>query len=167
MSVMDNPFTCANGHNFRANAKIRARCPQCGSMARRDYKAQEASPTTEGEKKKEHKPITEPVILRQGRTPVATPKKPVAKKPRTPAQLANDKRLAALRSGKTPASKPKTTVAHGIVNTRRITKPQVPKVNQKPTRTAVAGQIKQRKVAPNSSKGKSFMDQVIDQFRLF
>jgi len=30
-------FTCSNGHSFKANAKIRARCPECGITARRNF----------------------------------------------------------------------------------------------------------------------------------
>lgn len=30
-------FTCPNGHNFQAVAKLRARCPTCGSGTRRNF----------------------------------------------------------------------------------------------------------------------------------
>lgn len=162
MAVMDNPFACTNGHKFRANAKIRARCPECGAMARRDFS--QATPTTEGNAPEptEHKPITKPVILRQGRTPV------VAKKPRSAAQLANDKRLSEMRKKATSAapksvrSATKPRVANGLVKTARVTRPSIPTVNRRPKRTAVAGQIKSM-----PGKSKSFMDQVIDNFKLF
>ncbi len=173
MAVMDNPFLCSNGHPFRANAKIRARCPQCGAMARRDFKGDTKPPATteEGQtpepKNERHKPIEHPVILRQGRTPM------VAKKPRTPAQLANDKRLSAMRK-KAASAKPTThsathksigsgRVANGLVQTRRITKPVIPTVNKRPQRTAVAGQLKKLPAV----KPKRFMDQVIERFGIF
>jgi predicted nucleic acid-binding Zn-ribbon protein len=150
---MENPFRCANGHSFTANAKIRARCPTCGAMARREFKEQKPA-NTEGEQQEpqneQHKPIKEPVILRQGRTPVATAKK------RTPAQLANDKRLSEMRKKATPPHK----VANGLVTTKRAIKPSIPKVTKKPSRTAIAGQLRSLPAA----KPKSFMDQVIDAF---
>lgn len=163
MPIMDNPFACPNGHSFRANAKIRARCPKCGATARRDFKESTETPATEGEHtesaRTEHKPISSPVILRQGRTPV------VAKKTRTPAQLANDKRLSEMRKGasnivKKPRAVPTTRVANGLVKARRVTKPSIPTVNKRPKRTAVAGQLRNTPVG----KSKSFMDQVIDTF---
>lgn len=162
MPVMDNPFTCTNGHSFRANAKVRARCPDCGAMARRDFK-EAAKPATEGKepetKTDPNKKLEHPVILRQGKTPVVT------HKPRSAAQLANDKRLSELRK---QHAKPKTSrssalnprVANGLVKTRRVTRPSIPTVNKRPRRTAVAGQLKNFP----GSKSKSFMDQVIDTF---
>ena len=170
MPIMDNPFLCSNGHSFKANAKIRARCPNCGAMARRDFRGTEpvTTSTTEEEAAEQHnerhKPIKHPIILRQGRTPMATAKK------RSPAQLANDKRLSEMRrkaTGAKPSTAHKTAlgprVANGLVKTRRVTKPSIPAVNKRPKRTAVAGQLRNLP----SAKPKSFMDQVIDNFKLF
>jgi predicted nucleic acid-binding Zn-ribbon protein len=165
--VMDNPFLCTNGHSFTANAKIRARCPSCGAMARRNFKEESKSSTTEEEHtehNERHKPIEHPLILRQGRTPVATAKK------RSPAQLANDKRLSEMRK-KASNAKPSTTrksavgnrVANGLVKTQRVTRPSIPGVTKRPQRTAVAGQLRNLPAA----KPKSFMDQVIDTFKIF
>lgn len=159
VAVMDNPFLCGNGHHFRANAKVRARCPECGAMSRRNF---DAAPTTEEKptENKQHVPLTEPKILRQGRTRMPE------KKARTPAQLANDKRLAAMHKKAAGNARPsnssalKPRVANGLVKTRRISRPVVPTVNRRPKRTAVAGQLK----SLPSPKSKSFMDQVIDTF---
>ena len=162
MAVMDNTFACANGHHFRANAKIRARCPECGAMSRRDFNSATSSSTEEKPTVKQHEPLIEPKILRQGRTRMPE------KKSRTPAQLANDKRLAAMhrkatsnantRSSNSSALKPR--VANGLVKTRKISTPTIPSVTRKPKRTAVAGQLK----SLPSPKSKSYMDKVIDTF---
>lgn len=34
---ISNSFTCPSGHTFNAVAKLRARCPDCGLMARREF----------------------------------------------------------------------------------------------------------------------------------
>ena len=84
MAILDNGFTCPNGHSFRANAKLRTRCSECGTLARRDFTQVEIEkPKPEEEKKVETKkePEKKPVLLRQGRPrmpkSVAKPKPPV------------------------------------------------------------------------------------------
>lgn len=72
MAILDNGFTCPNGHSFRANAKLRTRCSECGTLARRDFaKVEDEKPKPEEEKnveaKKEPKEQKKPVLLRQGR----------------------------------------------------------------------------------------------------
>jgi hypothetical protein len=40
-----NEFTCPNKHPFKAVAKLRARCPNCGLMARRNFNSPVPAPT--------------------------------------------------------------------------------------------------------------------------
>lgn len=135
------PFTCPNGHHFDAVAKLRARCPDCGETARRDFKPNKAvvtpvkeltdTVTTPVVKKTT---ITTPVLIRQGRARkealvISTPRKPpvVAKKPIVP-------------------KKPIRTagrVSAGLVKKHRITRRgSMPVVNQRPVKTAIARGIK-------------------------
>lgn len=92
--MLDNTFTCSNGHTFNANAKLRARCPECGVTARRKF--DDAKPTVPVEPKvepvvaKTEPTVKRPVLLKQGRPRVmpkraTTPKKPpvVSKRPTT------------------------------------------------------------------------------------
>ena len=88
MAILDNGFTCPNGHSFRANAKLRTRCSECGTLARRDFaKVEDEKPKPIEDKKveaketKEPKEQKKPVLLRQGRPrmpkSIAKPKPPV------------------------------------------------------------------------------------------
>ncbi len=85
---MKNDFTCPSNHSFMAVAKLRARCPHCGLMARRDFQKTEAVKKNENdesskvEAQKEEtvekpiekpKQLRKPVIVKQGRQ---LPRKP-------------------------------------------------------------------------------------------
>jgi len=132
--MLDNPFTCANGHSFRANAKLRARCPQCGLMTKRDFKAVEPEPeATKPEAvkteptKPEAKPVAKkPVLLKQGR-PRAMPRKPPVVSKRTA-------KPPALVGGK---------VASGLVKSHKVKRPgTMPTIKGRPIKTAPARSVR-------------------------
>lgn len=54
---ISNSFTCPSGHTFNAVAKLRARCPDCGLMARREFSTSSSQAT---ELKTTPTPITGP-----------------------------------------------------------------------------------------------------------
>lgn len=113
MPVLDNEFTCPNGHSFKANAKLRARCVQCGSMARKDFTAApviEKPVEDKPEVKPEDKPeVKKPRLIRQGKPRMAAPKKvtPIVKK----------------------------KVAGGLVKSRRVTGKVMPGITKMPRKT--------------------------------
>lgn len=149
--MLDTPFTCPNGHAFRANAKLRARCPTCGATAKRDFKAPEPEPTKEPvvAKTEEPKPepkvvVKKPVLLKQGR-PRLMPRKPavVAKRPVKPS-LVNSK------------------VASGLVKSRKIkARGTMPTIKARPIKTAPARGVTEH----GSSRGtRPFWHDVADKY---
>lgn len=141
--ILDNAFTCPNGHEFRANAKIRARCPECGSKAIRNFASKpepkvEPKPVVELKEPKE--PTAGPVLLKAGKERMPAAKKPttkaVVKKPATKSPTAT-KRTPAVKK---PVTKTSVTgkTSGGTVTTKRVVGKIAPKVTGKPKRTAVA-----------------------------
>ena len=133
MPILDTSFTCPNGHPFKANAKVRARCPQCGALAKRNFSDTPPSdlkpddpPSDDNEPKLKNK---KPILVRQGR-PRSMPPKPVAKNKSPEKKITIKKPVKSL--GRT---------ASGIVKTHRVTKIQTPKVTRPPKRTAIARHI--------------------------
>ena len=111
--ALSNSFTCPNGHKFQANAKIRARCPECGSMARRAFGTKE-----------EPKPKEEPVVETEPK-----PKEEPAEPP------APTKKIKVLRQGKKPEIKmvkPKVEAKPTIVKHKKIVHKIVPSIRAKP-----------------------------------
>lgn len=51
-------FTCPQGHKFDAVAKLRARCPECGQTARRNFSIQSEPPTPPISSPSSHKVVT-------------------------------------------------------------------------------------------------------------
>lgn len=89
MPIYDLEYTCPNGHSFRANAKLRSRCPECGVMARRgsasSRKPAETPPVEPKVEIQEPKTSVEKVVaktirvVRQGRERMPAAKKPAPK----------------------------------------------------------------------------------------
>lgn len=141
--MLETAFTCPNGHNFTANAKLRARCTECGALARRSFQ-QDASKkpveTNGPEDKlpvvhKEHKPLKSLVLLRQGKTMPrkAAPKPPVAKKPVSKVPV------------KKPIAKTVATVkgkaASGLVGVSKVRRGVTPTIRRPVKRTAPARHV--------------------------
>lgn len=136
MPILQTEFTCPNSHTFNANAKIRARCPTCGQMARKDFtKPVEVTKPKEAE--------DGPVLLRQGKIMPRKAHKPVTKPLAKAPNRGVDKR--GTRAGavnKGPAQAVGGKVANGIVTThKRLTKGTMPKVRKMPPKTAVARHV--------------------------
>lgn len=82
-------FTCPDGHNFSAVAKIRARCPECGKMSRRIYQSKEPTKVTEPQTPStsipsSHKVVTRSITKRglkpdSTSVPVKSPESPTVK----------------------------------------------------------------------------------------
>lgn len=149
--MLDNSFTCSNGHNFNANAKLRARCPECGVPAKRDFKAAKVVEEPKVEVKPKVEPIVpvvkKPVLLQQGRPRVmATKRKPV---------------VAAKRST-TVIPRSKVTTSSGLVKSSKIkTRGVMPTIKAKPVKTAVARGIKEH----GSSRGtRPFWHDVAEKY---
>ena len=160
MPILDNSFTCTNGHSFTANAKVRARCPQCGALTRRDFtvftpKEPKEPKTTEARK--------EPLLVREGRPRIVSPKGPTKGVPRSTDKQVTLKKSVTTKKATTrkpvkSLAKPLGKTASGIVKVSRIaTKGQSPQVTRKPKRTAIARHIR----VPQK---ESFMDSVVRRF---
>ena len=140
--VLDTAFTCPNGHSFTANAKLRARCTECGQLARRSFQQdvvkKSESQTTESEVKArvEHKAIKTPVLLRQG-------KKMPARKTTTPKTVAKTtaKKPITKPPVKKVAAKKVAVVANGLVSTRKVSRGITPSIKRRPKRTAPARHV--------------------------
>lgn len=153
--VLDNSFTCSNGHTFSANAKIRARCPECGVTAKRDFKAlipaPKIDPPTPEIKKVEAKTepivvVKKPVLLKQGRPrimPRNTKPPVVSKRPVKPS----------LVGGK---------VAGGLVKSKRVKTPgTMPTIRARPIKTAPARGVKEHGASRSS---KPFWHEVAEKY---
>ncbi len=72
--VLQTQFICPDKHSFTANAKLRARCPECGKMARKSFTAPPTKPDPEPETPIESQEPESPAepkkiqVLRQGRS---------------------------------------------------------------------------------------------------
>ena len=154
--VLDNSFTCSNGHTFRANAKLRARCPECGVTAKRDFKASQEpapkiDPPTPDVKKVEAKSepnvvVKKPVLLKQGRPRIMprNTKPPVVSK--RPVK-------SALVGGK---------VAGGLVKSHRVkAKGVMPSIKARPIKTAPARGVKDH---GSSRSSHPFWHDVADKY---
>lgn len=131
MPALDTEFHCSNGHTFRANAKLRARCPECGVGTKRGFDKVVAAVVDKPEEPKVEpkvepkKVIAGPVLIRQGR-----PRMPAKK---AAAHAAPPKKLPAKRT--ILGSK----ASGGLVSRHRVTKVGIrPRVTGKPPKTAAA-----------------------------
>lgn len=143
MPVLDNAFKCRNGHSFNANAKIRARCPECGELTKRSFTVDPPKLVDDTKPKEKHEPLVRkaPLLVREGR-PRLVPTKPAASKTITKKAPAKKAPVAKKRAiVKTPVKALGKTVS-GIVKTHKITRVATPKVTGKPKRTAVARHVR-------------------------
>ena len=146
MGLLETSFTCPNGHTFTANAKLRARCPECLVMAKRPMgvKAKEPEPVKEPVVEPIKEPVKEPVkseaklrpvLIKQGLRGMAKRKPPVVKRSLKPVK---NKILAGRASA-------------GLVRKHRIMAKVVPSVSRKPKKTSIA---KVTKLARNRGDGR-------------
>lgn len=132
MPITMNTFHCPNGHTFEANAKLRARCPECGAGTKRgfdinplvekiEFKTTGSAPEVKP-KVEPTKPKTGPVLIRQGRPRMAA-KKPAPTKPTI----------------RKPAPKPIGAVSAGLVKSHTIkARGTMPTIKRRPVKTALA-----------------------------
>ncbi len=158
MAVLQTSFTCSNNHTFIANAKIRARCPYCGVMARVDFN-KPSEPTEPKE------PISGPVLLRRGKAVMparASKPKPKPKPASTPRNRGVDTR--GTRAGAVNTG-PVRKVAAGIV-TNRGTAPKgtMPKVKKMPPKTAVARHVTGESRGGPVQATKNFMQDMVTRY---
>lgn len=151
MAILNNAFTCSNGHSFEANAKIRARCPECGVTARRDFKTIKSEPKPEPKPEpikvvKEPKvTIKRPVLLKQGRPRIMPAKKPVVKKPTIKVK---------------PKLLPAKSASAGLVKTKRVTtRGTMPTITKRPIKTAPA-----RGIREHGSKTQPYWHSVVEKY---
>lgn len=160
----DNEFTCPEGHTFRANAKLHARCSECGKMARRAFATKETITTPE---------VVETGDASSSVTPASTTKEDSGGlqlirrgKPKKVVSVATKKTLPKRVNGrfvssKTPTTVKKTTqlVTKKTVSAGTKKKPTMPRVTKKPPRTAVA-----RHVGGGGSKKLSYADEMMQNY---
>lgn len=146
MGILQTSFTCPNNHSFIANAKLRARCPECGNLARKDFTAKPEQPHAST------KPIDGPVLLRQGKSMPKRVSKPVAK---TIAKRATEAPHT-IASRARAVNRAPAKVSGGTVKMHTgVPKGTLPKVKKAPGKTAVA-----RHVQGEQHRG-SYMDDMI------
>jgi hypothetical protein len=163
--MYNNEFICPDKHAFSANAKIRARCPECGKMARRTYVPKEV-PTpvlADGVEPATSPEITPPEpttnglqLIRRGR-----PKGIMVAKKTTPAKDANGRFVSSKKPTSDKSKKPVTKTSNQLVSRKTVSagtkkKPTMPKVVKRPPRTAIARHIAGGKV--------SYADQMIGSY---
>lgn len=138
MPIYDYEFKCPNGHTFRANAKLRTRCPECGIRANRTFSKEESKPAST---ESTEEPITEVPkkvvaktveVLRQGRERMPAKKAPVKPAPK--------KAVTAPKKAVTPVGVKNSIQrnANGLVKNTRVPKGQSPIVRKRPKQMAVA-----------------------------
>jgi hypothetical protein len=166
----DYEFKCPDGHSFNANAKVRARCPDCGKIGRRTYAPKLAEteitsslPAGEGGSSstaelEPPKPVVK--LLRRGKPKANTV---MAVKKTTPPKGKDGKFLPRKKTGKTYTAAKKSTSALGTNKLVKKTvvpkgKNAMPKVKRPPNRTAIARHI----AAP-----KSYTDEMIERYGKF
>lgn len=148
--ALSTPFTCPNGHSFTANAKLRARCPECGTMARKSFgsiKDPKPEPHEEPETDPQENPPKEPVkeskpqikVLRQGRT----------REKKAPVRMARPKEKPVAR---------KPVITGGIIKKKRLVKSEIPNVRAKPHGN------REHKVAATIGKDKPYWHQVAEKY---
>ncbi len=149
MAALNSAFTCTAGHSFEANAKLRARCPECGVTARRNFDLKPVPPKID--------PIPPKIVK------VGEPKKPVLLKqgrPRLVRSVEPKKPAVAKRSVKSMVG---AKVAGGLLTSKRIkSKGVMPTITRKPVKTAIA-----RTIARGSPRTtRPFWHDVADKFGL-
>lgn len=161
--IYNTEFSCPDGHAFKANAKLRARCPQCGKMSRRAFTTKEepvgdnSALATGGEST----PVPEPPVAPTRKVELIRRGKPKIMVKRTAPPKGKDgkflssKKRSSITTGKSTNSglvKKHTVVSKGK-------KPVMPKVTGKPPRTAVA-----RHVSGGDNKNVSYADRMMNDY---
>lgn len=145
------PFTCSNGHNFVANAKLRTKCPECGVMVRRTFQKDDTPQSSETPVivSADPKPkLSGPVLVRQGKSMPKT----VAKTTKT---------IAKPKVNPKASLKAPTKIAAGLVKTSKVSKGVTPVVKRRPQRSAVS------KISANAGGQqvrKSYFRDVMERF---
>jgi len=139
MAILATAFTCPNGHSFTANAKLRARCPTCGAVAKREFKAEAPKPDVKPEPTPEPKKPTRlkgPRLVKQG-NPNRPPR---VRRTRSLADTIREaKDNAAVAKTRTPKGpKPVTKIAKGLVTKRRVARNVTPKAGARPPKTSIS-----------------------------
>lgn len=149
---LETSFTCPNGHAFTANAKIRARCPSCGTLARKDF----AAKSTEAIGKVIA--VKEPTLVRSGKaTPVKKPikSKLIAKKPTAPE--------APITRTRVPLKTTVRKVAGGTVKVHTAPKGTSLTVKKLPHKTNVSRQA-QSAAKQSGQRGTSYAQEMMRRF---
>jgi len=172
-------FTCPNGHKFSAIAKLRARCPECGITARRDFTATSArstpSTSTVLSRKVAHRKDTVSGLSSDSTSTKEDPSSSTVKKvvrsvsrKSTVSTLPTKKPIVVKRG--LPRTMPKT------VKQSKATTPPKPNVTRGPVRKVAAkrGHVPQvtkkprgsreRKVVEQTKGNKRFWEQVKEQY---
>lgn len=155
--VLETPFTCTNGHNFTANAKLRAKCPECGVLVRRKFQQGTISGSTaeEGEKTVgvSSDTVKTPVVVKSLTTGVKRTLKLIRK--------GQERKMPARATKKAaPVVKP-SAVANGLVKRRTVHRGVTPTIKRPPKKTAVARVTQVNRAAGTRNPGGSYADQLI------
>lgn len=168
-------FTCPNKHTFQAIAKLRARCPTCGVMTRRDFSTAIPIPSI-GQKKRLSstaaiaKPEDTPITSVRGSKLVSTStpvkklesQKVVSKEPESQTLTKPSPRI--VRMGmKRPA--PKTPVRTVTQKTRQVVKRKTASHGASPSiKTSLPKGSKERKVVEQLTDEGPYWQQVKRKF---
>jgi hypothetical protein len=130
MPILENDFKCPNGHSFVANAKVRARCPECGTLTKRFGRAPILTKpelvVAEGVTPSETPSVIPGVqLLRQGKRTMAT------KTPAKPARKGPPK-------GVIPPQFLKNKKPSAVVHTRPGLQKSTPMITKRPKKMATA-----------------------------
>lgn len=134
--VLSNEFTCPNNHKFVANAKLRARCPECGQMARRPF----------GERKVVKTSDSEPGVKERLESTRTKPDKEPEEQETESDEPSPKKQVKVLRAGRTREQKVvvhhmakpklksslKIKSANGLIKHKKVIRRAIPSVNLKP-----------------------------------
>ena len=141
MAISMNTFHCPNGHEFEANAKLRARCPECGASTKRGFEVKV--------------PVVEPIKVEEPKVEARVPNRDEPIKSKLKLVRQGRPRIMAAKHkapAKTPAKPKKPGIignkaSGGLVAKKRITTVGArPQITRKPLKTAVARGIKGREV---------------------
>lgn len=143
MPILENSFTCPKGHSFTANAKLRTRCPSCGTMTKRSFKEdtppepkEPVATSTEPvvEKPKPSKPKG-PVLIKAGKA--REPRAEVRKRKSLADQIREAKENAKMAKTNEPKARVKK-VSEGIVVKKRVSRNVTPRAGRRPPKTSIS-----------------------------
>lgn len=165
-----NDFTCPTGHKFSAVAKLRARCPDCGLMARREFTPSGTQTTSSGvHQHSRSSPNTSHKVVKRTTSESGS-------KPATTSKMEEQSESAKSESPASTPSVPKTPATvirrgrpteHRMATKRPIAKKPAPIVSRKKARTSppsvrrLPSGSKERKVVEALEGGrKTFWEEV-------